>query len=327
MLEQVLGQRKQAAVLTAWQAGIEKEYDVRVVPQGGATLFRYLTPGRMTVDSTWKPDARERAEPLATSTAGPYALGDALVDLERSDVQKPSASSLPTIGDWIRARALARVEQAEARRRHLDEEPEFVRRLADERENYLLRVVFDGIVASVPRPDDASVRRDWERVKEQFPQLQQAHVAWLLSQDTALVARIRRAGDEHGLSLREAAHVVDPGVEVHEETVRFPSTDPHWAALQGMVSNLPAGRWSGPDFVGAGWHLLQVLDKVQGPVSWDQLPETTRQNMLGSATQRAQDARLVAITDSLEHALNPVRMLANLRSLPWPLGAPVSVGP
>ena len=93
-----------------------------------------------------------RQMPLATYRGGVYTLNDALTDLQRVDMQRPSFQLLPAIEIWIEAQVMTRVAVIEARRRHLHEEPEIATSLRAQREQAILNGIYQAAVANVPAP-------------------------------------------------------------------------------------------------------------------------------------------------------------------------------
>jgi hypothetical protein len=225
----------------------------------------------------------------------------------------------PSLAAWVRERTLIRVAMAEARARHLDQDPAVAGPLADQINDYIVRSEAGAVTAGVAPPDEASLRATWEPMKERFPMLREAHVAWLVTPDTAkAMAIVQRSGSG---SLRDIARAVDPAIVVHDETLRFPNVDPQWASAQGSLQGLQEGQWASPQVTAGGFRMVQLVNKVQAPVSWDQLPADVQRSLANTLLQRAKETRLAAYTDSLRRAINPVLIPDNLRNVPWPAPA------
>jgi len=71
---------------------------------------------------------------------------------------------------------------------------------------------------------------------------------------------------------------------------------------------------------------MQVIDKVQGPVTFENLTPDLRTNLEANAYQMAREQRLTQFTDSLQAVLQPNLYAENLRYVPWPPPATIDVG-
>jgi hypothetical protein len=318
-LENLLRQRKWQGTLLAAVARLGPAHHLTVSAGAAQTLFRILTPGRVGGLGGAQPTAAERAQVLARFDGGTFTVGDACDDLTRSDVNPPNSSMVPALREWVRSRALTRVALVEARTRHLDEDPAVAGPLADEIDDYILGGEYQRVIAAVAPPDEATLRATWEPMKDRFPMVREAHVLWVVVADTARALAIAQ-GSGHG-SLRQVARGVDPAIVVHEDTLRFPNGDPQWATAQGALQRLQPGQWANPEITAGGFRMLQLVDSVQGPVSWDQLPQEVRRSLQDNLLQRSREVRISAYTDSLRRAINPVLLTDALRGVPWPAAA------
>ena len=321
-LENLIRQRKRQRALLAGVERLGPAHHLSLAADAGQELFRLLTPGRMGGFGSALPTAAERRHVLARFDGGAFTVGDALDDLARPEIDRPNASMVPALREWVRQRAVTRIALVEARNRHLDEEPAVAGPLADQINDYILGGEYETVRTGVTPPDEATLRATWEPVKNRFPMVRQAHVLWVVVADTAKALAITR-GSGQG-SLREVAHAVDPAIAVHEETLRFPNGDPRWATAQGALQRLEAGQWASPEVTTAGFRLLQLVKSEQGPVAWDQLPPEVRRSLADNLLQRSREARLSAYTDSLRRAIHPVLLPENLRGVPWPAMAGVA---
>ena len=318
-LESLIRRRKWQATLLAGVANLGPAHHLYIATDAGQTLFRALASGRVGGLANAMPVGAQREQVLARFDGGTYTLGDAWDDLSGPDTNKPSSSMVPSLAAWVRERALLRIALVEAHDRHLDQDPTVAGPLADEMSDYILRGEAANVPARVAPPDEATLRATWEPVKDRFPMLVEARVTWLVTADTAKAVAIARGSGR--ASLREVAHAVDPAITVHDETLRFPNPDPQWAGAQRTLQGLQAGQWSSPEVTDTGFRMLQLVDKVQGPVAWDQLPLEVQRSLSNTLLQRARQTRLSAYTDSLRRAINPVLMPEALRNVPWPATA------
>jgi peptidyl-prolyl cis-trans isomerase C len=315
-LEGVIRQRKWQGALFAGVAGLGAEWHLALAPDAGQALFHALSPGRVGALGNSPPTAAERTQVLARFDGGAYTLGDAWDDLSRPELNKPNSSLVPSLSAWVRERAVLRVAVAEARRRHLDEDPAVAGPLADQVDDLLLQGEYARLTAGIAPPDEASLRATWEGLKDRYPMLREARVQWAVIADTAKIMAIGR-NSEKG-SLRDIAREIDPAIVVHEESLRFPNGDPRWAGAHGMLQQMEPGQWASPEITDGGVRLLQLVDKAQGPVSWEQLPPDVQQSLASNVMQRARGERVAAYTDSLRRAVNPVLLPDALRNVPWP---------
>src|SRR5438094_570646 len=181
----LMRQRKQRAAFNRAYLDMKADYDVQPGPGGAQLLFHVGN----AVDPL-KPSADQRRMPLGTYRGGVYTLEDALLDLQRSDASRPAFNLLPSIEIWIESQVMTRVAVLEARRRHLDEEPELVASLKAQRDQFLLDGVYQAAVANVPPPGPEQVRAVWERVKSRFSKLDTVRLAILELSDSALAGRV-----------------------------------------------------------------------------------------------------------------------------------------
>lgn len=322
-VREMVRQRKwQAAFLDA-VARLERAYHVTVAPDAAQTLFRLFTPGRVGGLEPWIPDARERAQVLATFDGGTFTLGEAMEDLERADLERPNGAQTPALYNWVRERCMTRVAMLEAARRHLDEEPDVARTLRDKEDDYFLKSEAAYALSALPAPDAASLRATWDAVKERYPQLAWARVAWYDTPDTAMANRI--AAEPHPASLADAVRSADPAATPSVEVIRFPNPDPRWNSEMPEFMRLQPGEWSGPRPVEGGWRVLQLLEKQQVVLQWEQLTPQMQQAVANNAMQGAREQRAQAYTDSLRRAINPIPIPDALRHVPWP--APSAIEP
>jgi parvulin-like peptidyl-prolyl isomerase len=309
----LMRQRKQRAAFNRAYVDLKDEYDVQAAPGGAQLLFRIES-----ASDPLTPTPDQRQMPLATYTGGVYTLNDALTDLQRADQQKPPFNLLPAIEIWIEAQVMTRVAVIEARRRHLNEEPDVAASLRAQREQAILNGIYQQAVAGVPAPGPDLVKMAWERVRHMYPKLVSAHVAVLEVADSSVARRIYEAHATVPL-LADAAKQVDPALKVTETTVKYPNTDADWTSFTGLFVQLQPGAWYGPQQRPNGYRFLQLLDKQMGEQEFEELPRSVQQNIAGSAGELARDQRFNVFTDSLSRAYHPVVDHALIARLPWPV--------
>jgi hypothetical protein len=309
----LMRQRKQRAAFNHAYQDLKDEYDVQAAPGGAQLLFRVES-----AVSPITPTPDQRQMPLATYRGGVYTLNDALTDLQRVDIQKPPFALLPAIEIWIEAQVMTRVAMLEARRRHLNEEPDVAASLKAQREQAILNGIYQMAVAGVPAPGPDLVKMAWDRVRHMYPRLESAHLAVLEVADSSVARRVHEAHATAPL-LADAAKQVDPALKVTETTVKFPTTDEQWTTLASMFTQQQPGAWYGPEQRPKGYRFIQLLDKQMGEQQFEELPPSVQQSIAGSASELARDQRFNVFTDSLSKAYHPVVDHDLIAKLPWPV--------
>ena len=312
-LEQLLRQRKQRATLGRALADLKEEYDLRLVPGGSQVLFHYLSP----YDSAGTPTPDVRRGLLARWNGGTYTLGEAFADLRRQDVEPPPPMNLAAMDTWIEVMAMRRVGLAEARRRHLDEDPAVAERVRDGYEGQVLQVVYTLATQAVPPASDSLVQALWAQDRGQYQRLDGIHVLTFDGDSATTTALSLHAH----VGLRAAVRMSGRDTAAVRETrLRFPTKDPQWLQVEAMFLQLRPGDVTGPvKLPGGTWRLYQLLDKDQGVQSWENLPPAIQQNFRSSAYELERERRFRQFTDSLRTAYRPRLFAANLRRLPWPV--------
>jgi parvulin-like peptidyl-prolyl isomerase len=316
-LEQLLRQRKQRATFARAVDDLKAAYGVRLAFAAPQRIFQMFN----------QPDAApmDDAEPLATWRGGRYTFADLRADLDRPDVDKPPATLLPAIEVWLEARAMTRVLEQEARRRHLHELPSVRREVEDQFENYLVQSLYAEVTARTPPAPEDAVRLAYERVKDNFVRLDQVSVQWIELPDSATANAIARHG-AHAGSLAEAVRMHDAALVVTEERIAFPAADPRWALLEAAFIRMQPGEWAGPDAMDGRWRIVQLVDKVQETQSLERLPAPVLENLRRAAGEMARDAYFVAYADSVQRAKGVRFFDRPLRRLQWPIPAPLTTG-
>jgi len=323
---EALRQMKQRQAITAQLFAMEREWHLVLDPNAEFPVYQLLTPARIGAAPPPNPSPAERKQVLATWKGGTYTLGDAFADLQRSDVRAPNASVTPAIRAWVESRAITRIGLAEAHRRHLDEESDFVRARQDELDRYLLEAESTTAMIGLVQPSDASAESLWNQVKARYVQPLEARVRWVETADTTAAAAVSR-GAARGAPLAAAARAVDPSLIVHDQALRFPESDPAWGAVLDGAGRMAPGEIRGPELVNGRWRVLQLVEKREGAPEWAQLTPEMRMSVAGSRMEAARQMRFAAYLDSLKQALHPTVLAQNLRKVPWPPPGPADATP
>lgn len=325
-LTEMVRQRKVRQTMSTAMIGLKNAYHTNVEKGAAQKLFRIMTPARVGDVAPIVPTADERAETLARWDGGRFTLGDAMDDLARPDVQKPLAGMTPAIQQWIESRVITRIARDEAMRRHLLDEPATQRRIRADYERYLLESEFQASIANVPPPGDAEIRQLWDTLKDQYQQVRRANVQWVIVPDSATAARIGMHGGHGGGTLEDAVRMAGANATVHREVVNYPTSDPNWITMRETLARMQPGEWAGPERLQQGWKFMQVIDKVQAPVTFENMTPDLRSNLVQNAWQMARERRLTQYTDSLQALVRPNVFAENLRDVPWPPPAAIDVG-
>lgn len=267
---------------------------------------------------TYVPNAAEREAPLATWEGGRLTLQDAIDLLQDAERTRPPSSSSDLVTLWVEQQAMTRIFLAEARRRHLHEEPGLRTALEAKREQAILEGVFDVAMESLPPAGPELLQMAWEQVKDRFSRLRSAEVTVVATTDSALAARLAEQANG-GAPLDQAAAAA--GLRAERASLRFPNPDPHWASLEPMLAGMPEGACFGPEMGPAGWTLTQLRARTQEQSSLADLRPEVRAQLEQMAMQLASDQRFRQFTDSLITAYRPIPVDRNLKKLKWPMPA------
>lgn len=320
-LQDMLRQRKQRQATATAFANLRREYEVQLVPGGSQALYR-----RLQASSEPTGDAASDARTiLAVYRGGEYSMGDALVDLQRADRQRPPANLQTALDLWIESMVTNRLLMIEARRRHLDEDPVIAGKIRQQFENYLAESMYNGATLNVTPPGPEDIRKVYEQMKSQYIRLESATVLSLVVADSTVAMKIAMHGGHAG-TLREAAQMADPSLVVEEATVRYPTEDPRWLPLEAMFMRMQPGEWSGPEPVADGYRFLQLVSKDQSTQTYEGLPDMLKQQMASNAFEYKREARFQQYCDSLRASLRPEKLPANLAKLTWPVPGTLDVG-
>ena len=315
-LTELIRQRKNRQALTNGVRDLKQAYHVQVVAGAPQMLYRRFSD--LLAGNAPPPLAQQKAAALATWDGGAYTFDQAIADMERSDRPKPQVNNVPSIASWLEGQATYHVALAEAKRRHLTEGGDLARRLRNEWEQYLLEAEYAGATVRVGAPTPAEVAAAYEQVKAQFPMLKQAHVLWLADADSAKAFAVVRHVGHGGGTLRDAVQMADSSLTVKEETIAFPTQDTLWAALQTRFARMSPTEFTGPEPSPIGWRIVQLLDKQQESMPYEQLPEQVKQSLSGRVYDLAREKAFNTYVDSLRSVLKPIPVPENLARLRWP---------
>lgn len=325
-LTEAIRQRKLRETISTALFALKDSYHVTIDPWGPATMFHLLTPARVGDAPMWMPSEKDRARPMATWDGGAYTLGDAIADLQNAETQKPNASVVPALRQWIEGQVVQRLAVVEARRRHLDEEPEVARRIQSEVKNYLMEGEYNLAVAMVPPPDESVLRALWNQYQEQYPKLDRATVSYIVVPDSAKAVAIGMHGGHGGGTLAAAVTMADPSLSATTREITYPASDPEWQKMRDTFTRMNPGEWMGPERVVDGWRLLQLVSKSQTPMAFEEIPPALKQGLTNNAVEMGREARFRQYTDSLMTAIRPVPIPDALKRLPWPPAAVANAG-
>ena len=313
-------QRKQRAAFNRAYTDLKAEWQVQAAPGGAQMLFRVTSPVEPL-----KPTPAQRSMPLTTYAGGAYTLQDALDDMADASLQRPPAQLLPALEIWIEAQTMTRIAALEARRRHLNEEPEVLLPLRRKHEDALLEGVYQIAVAAVPPPGPEQVQLAWEQLKGRFTHISDVHVVSVVLTDSSQIMKLVHAGQQSH-QLADAAKAVSPTLAILDTTVNYPNNDPTWNAMLALFTQLQPGSWYGPESIEGGWKVIQLINKTVVQQQFADLPPATQQNITSSAAELARNTRFEQFTDSLARAYKPQVDRALLAKLPWPVKPPLTVG-
>ena len=324
-LANMLRQRKLRMIAARGYLTLRDQYRIVLEPGGPEALYSYANGGQPAPDGTTPPPP-DPATVLArysdaTGREITYTLGEAAVDLRRTDRDRPDVSGTPTLRLWIGQSVVQRVLLLEAHRRGLDRDPQTVKRVDSAVENGVLETVYNDEVSQAVSATPEDVQHAYEMQSSQFPKLNAAEVQSITLADSAAAVELTRHGG-HAPSLMDAAKMLGLEAHVTQERVTFPNGDPTWQALQSEVLMMSRGEWAGPMHVPGGWRVFEVLEKETETTPFDQLSASERQALQQFAVEMKREQRLTAVTDSLGRVTRPFEVHDGaLNAIPWP-GAP-----
>ena len=276
------------------------------------------------------PGPVERAVALARYRAGGadsvYSLADAITDLGEYGRERPNATIIPAIENWIHDTVIRRVALIEAKRRRLQDEPETLRRIGRRVDGQVLDLYYDVEIAHGVEATPDDLREAYERSRESFQRLDSVELLVATLADSAAAARLVEHA-AHAPSLREAVAMAAPGARVSAETVRYPDAPARWAPYQAAFMEAVPHACLGPIPVKGGWLVAQLVSKQQGPQAFEQLPPPIVQSLRQQAEEIARDRMFKRKVERLRQELKPEIHLDRLRAIPWPVAGPAWTGP
>lgn len=173
-IENMLRQRKQRALATRTYTGLRERYAVEAVEGGPQLIFQHFNQmlrreaGGPPIP---EPDAATLAEPVgrykdAGGATQVYTFGEALTDMRDARRQRPDVSMVPAIERWIENQLVRRAALLDAKRMHLEDEPEIARRIERETSTYLVDGLFTLEITNQVAIDEADLRAAYERRKD-----------------------------------------------------------------------------------------------------------------------------------------------------------------
>src|SRR5262249_11356571 len=148
--------------------------------------------------------------------------------------------------------------------------------------------------------------------------------------DSAKAAAVASARATHP-SLAEAAHSVEPSLEVKQTIVLYPRDEAAWGIFQAMFTAQSAGFWFGPEKLPSSWRLLHLVRKTTLQQTCEELPEGQRMKTEGSGGEPERDQRFNQRTHSRATGAGAARShpaVARRRAdwLPWRPPPPTDAG-
>jgi hypothetical protein len=315
-LTETLRQRKRRAVSIKVFQRLREEYGLRVEPGAPQLLFaRYNHAPEDTVD-TQDPTivlARYRGSDGREAT---YKLRDAIDDLENG-AERPNPTMLPSFEQWIESRTMQRIVLVEARRRRLHEEPAIAQRVRERVDNYVLNTLYESVIADRAQPTPQDLQAAYARQAPMLTRLVSIHVQHLTLPDSTSAMRVL----EHvrgAPTLRDAILLSSPGLQVIDQTIRFPTDDLAWSSLEQGLQRMPPGSYGGPVHLPQGWRVIQLISAERTHPSLESMDPQAQRMVMTEAENLARERRLLQYSDSLRHVLPVVVDTERLKRLPWP---------
>lgn len=320
----MLHQRKQRAVAIAAYKRLREGYRVRLEPGGAQALFHHFnrSPGESTAVVSPAENSQVLARWETPEGARTYTFGDALLDLQNVQDQKPDGTNVPSIEQWVLLQVTRRVQTVEATRRGFELDPGWRRELDESVNNYVLDALYANAIgseAAAAGPEDAHLA--YIRNQQRFEQVDRVTLETLEFPDSAAVQRfLQHAGHHHGGGDLRAIAAAAPGTPpVRDVEITFPSNDPDWERLAPTFRTMGRGDAIGP-FVAHG-HLVvaMLMDKSTSITPFDKLAPADRAQLDAEASEFARERRFLALLDELKRRYPVTKNQALLKQLPWPV--------
>jgi hypothetical protein len=304
---------------------LKNAYDVRVLPGGAATFAGHVravgnsAPGSATAPLPALAPA-EAAEAIATWSGGAYTLGDAWEAVQSPNQQPPNSSMLPLVERWIENQVFNRALLAEAGSRRVLDDADPARLLRERLNNYLLQAYYTSAVLGEVTVTDEDLHAAFDRDAAALATLESVDVMTLTLPESLTTEQFAMHVG-HAPNLMEAARTVGLEKSVQRTTVRYPTTDPMWSALETRFRAMRPGEYAGPFPAPGGQLVIQLVNKQQAEPSWDRLTATNRQQLQSEVINMKRDERLRAVVDSLRRVIPVSVDSARVRRLTWPAEA------
>ena len=318
----MLRQRKQRAVAIKAYKQLREGYHVRLEPGGAQLLFRHFNQAGGDSALT----AADRSQALARwdgeGGAQVYTFGDALIDLQNVEDQKPDGLNLPSIEQWVLLQVTRRVQTAEAKHRGYALDPKWRRELDETVNNYVLDALYSNAIGSepaAPGPEDAHLA--YVRDQQRFARVDRATLEILEFPDSAAVQRfLQHAGHHHGGGDLKAIAASAPGTPpVRDVEITFPSNDPDWQRLAPTLRTMGRGDAIGPFAAHGRLVVAMLMDKAMSVTPFDQLSPAERAQLDSEAAEFARERKFLALLDELKRRYPVTKNTALLKKMPWPV--------
>jgi len=159
-LIQQLRQRKHRSQVQRSIESLRSDYRLRLEPGGAQELFARAA-GMTDPSAEPRPDHTiVLARYLGPRGDTVFTVADAMREVE-SVADGPDFTSVPAIQRWLESHVMRRIVLAEARRRHLHEEPQTANRIEDRVDGILLQTIYDREVSMRVTINDDELREEY----------------------------------------------------------------------------------------------------------------------------------------------------------------------
>ena len=325
-LRSMLEQRKQRIALARQYAALRSEYRIASDPGGVRTLYQRLNATRQLAESGGPASPplspQERATVVGrwdggARATGTLTLGEAMELIESGEANPLNRARLDAYDDWVKNTVIQRVAVTEARRRHLDEEPQLAERTKQAIEGLLLQSMYQLEVLAQAEPNDAEIIAAYERNAPAFAQLKSVSVQYMTLPESTMAVRAAEMAMEAG-TLKDAVMLASAKWGVREAVLRFPVSDPFWQMLQPALTQQHVGGLVGPIHLSEGWRVVQIIGRDAPVPRFESLTPQQQDGIKQQARQSAGERRLTFYTDSLRKAVPVVVDRERLKRIAWP---------
>ena len=326
LLETILRQRKQRAILVKALERLRGDYQMRLAPGAAQSLIAYVVPPSLQSQATPPLTMQQSALTLASYDGGVYTMGDAVDDLRSGGAQKPNFNLMPSVERWIEMRALERAALIEARRRQLGEEPELQRAVRERMNDYLLQGYVTTHVLERTSVTDSEARAIFERSGMKPERLHDARFLVVALRDSATAAQLAATAPQTE-GLREAVSTAALGVPVKTQTATYPTENPMWQALEGPLTAAAPRGYTPAVPIGGFWLVAQLVSKNMAPQTFETLPQEMRTAFVNEVREEKRSLLLATLSDSLRRMIPVEIHWQRLKHVAWPTpGLPTMEG-